>query len=206
MDGKEAPPSYNEVIGSETAPPPPSYNIAIGYPPSQGDQGATQWAYPTNTGYPQGYGNTVYGNQAGYVPAQPGYPAGCGPVGQGAGQEGFSRGVQQPSYVLQQQGYHPGQHTVVVNQTIDRGTGAVNTMPDSMVLAVFTTLCCCWPVGLLAVMKAQECRQELQAGNVAAARTASNESRRYSKFAIVAGICWINFCITMMTIYLIVFT
>nr|KAG5687442.1 hypothetical protein BaRGS_030344 [Batillaria attramentaria] len=63
----------------------------------------------------------------------------------------------------------------------------VNTVPDNMGLAIFTTICCCWPLGLIAIMRAQEARRAVDRGDLGAASTYSQESRRYSLFAIAGG-------------------
>jgi hypothetical protein len=32
----------------------------------------------------------------------------------------------------------------------------INNVPDNMGLAIFVTICCCWPLGLVAIMRASE--------------------------------------------------
>ena len=48
-------------------------------------------------------------------------------------------------------------NTVLFQVTQPTAQGmAVNVVPDNMGMAIFTTILCCWPLGLVAIMRAQE--------------------------------------------------
>lgn len=143
---------------------PPAYSEAMNAPPA-----GTQ-----NVGYVPPAGDQGYPPQAGYGGySQP------GSYSQPGG--GFQ---QQPGYAASGYNY---QQTVVLNQPVSQGM-AVGTVPDHMGLAIFTTICCCWPLGLVAIMRAQESRRALERGDVSSASTYSAEARRYSMWAIAGGL------------------
>ncbi|KAK7099372.1 proline-rich transmembrane protein 1-like isoform X2 [Littorina saxatilis] len=169
MAEKQAPPSYNDAAGT-----PAGGDYNAGYAPPQGDQG----------GYPPA--QNPQGGQPGNYPAQPGYPPGYGAgYGQYPPQQqgGFNPGQHQPG---QHQQYQYQQNTVVMTQPTQQGM-IINNVPDNMGLAIFTTICCCWPLGIVAIMRAQESRRALDRGDMLSAGTLSAESRRYSMWAIAGG-------------------
>ncbi|CAH3144334.1 unnamed protein product [Pocillopora meandrina] len=61
--------------------------------------------------------------------------------------------------------------------------------PDYQGLAWFACLCCCWPVGILAVLKSNEAsvRNSMACGDYNSARVASNSARTFSYLAIGLG-------------------
>ncbi|PVD33586.1 hypothetical protein C0Q70_04843 [Pomacea canaliculata] len=67
-------------------------------------------------------------------------------------------------------------------------------------LAIFTTLCCCWPIGLFAIMKASESRTALASGDFQRAQTLSQDSRRLSCFSIAGG------CVSIVIVIIVVVT
>ncbi|PVD33590.1 hypothetical protein C0Q70_04847 [Pomacea canaliculata] len=139
-----------------------------------GDQSGYPAGYPPQQGYGGGYApQPGYAPQQGYV-AQPGYAA---PPGYAA-QPGY--GYQTP------QSYTSNQSTVVVTQPV-AAVPVVHSVQDNMGLAIFTTICCCWPIGLFAIMRASESRTALASGDFQRAQTLSQESRRFSLFAIAGG-------------------
>lgn len=154
--------------GKEGAPP-PTYSEAAsaptlggynaGYAPPPGDQGGA--GHPPQGGYGMGY-----------------------PPQQQYGMAGYG---QQPAYNQQPYGFQSQQQQTVVVSQPTAGGMVVNSVQDNMGLAIFTTICCCWPLGLIAIMRAQESRRALERGDFPAASTFSQESRRYSLFAIAGG-------------------
>ncbi|XP_025084748.1 proline-rich transmembrane protein 1-like isoform X1 [Pomacea canaliculata] len=102
--------------------------------------------------------------------------------------QGNQPGYPQQRYAVQpQQGYSYNHSTVIVTQPV-AAVPVVHSVPDNMGLAIFTTLCCCWPIGLFAIMKASESRTALESGDIQRAQTLSQESRRLSLFSIIGGI------------------
>ncbi|XP_025084743.1 proline-rich transmembrane protein 1-like isoform X1 [Pomacea canaliculata] len=117
--------------------------------------------------YPQQGYDGGYASLPGYV-AQPGYAA-------------------QPGYTVQPQQGHSYNHSAVVVTQPVAAIPVVNSVTDNMGLAIFTTICCCWPIGLFAIMKASESRTALASGDFQRAQTLSQESRRLSLFSIAGG-------------------
>ncbi|KAL8611779.1 hypothetical protein ACOMHN_009461 [Nucella lapillus] len=67
-------------------------------------------------------------------------------------------------------------------------------------MAVFTTICCCWPLGLVAILRAQESRRALERGDMLSASVFSTESRRFSVWAVAGGV----FCLVVSVVIIIV--
>jgi len=61
--------------------------------------------------------------------------------------------------------------------------------PDShMVLAILTTICCCLPFGIVAVIKASKVNELYLTKQYAAAQNASSEALKWSVIGIVLGV------------------
>ncbi|XP_046562248.1 proline-rich transmembrane protein 1-like [Haliotis rubra] len=94
-----------------------------------------------------------------------------------------------PSYAaVGQQGYSTpyGQQQVIVHQPgVYRGH--VTEVPDNMGLAILATVLCCWPLGIVAIFRAQEARRALDRGDVPSALMLSAQAKRYSLWAVACG-------------------
>lgn len=61
--------------------------------------------------------------------------------------------------------------------------------PDNnLVLAIFTTVCCCLPLGIVAIIKASSVNTMYVTGNYAAAVNAAAEAKKWSIWGIVLGL------------------
>jgi ABC-type arginine/histidine transport system permease subunit len=60
----------------------------------------------------------------------------------------------------------------------------VETIPNYLVQSILVTLCCCLPFGIVAIIFAAQVNSKLAAGDVAGAREASGNAKRW---------CWIAF-------------
>ena len=47
-----------------------------------------------------------------------------------------------------------------------------------------------WPLAIPAIINASKVNPALQAGDYAGAQNAANESRKWSKLALIIGLCW----------------
>ncbi|XP_025084739.1 proline-rich transmembrane protein 1-like isoform X2 [Pomacea canaliculata] len=111
---------------------------------------------PANNEATEGYPAT--GNP-GFAGNSFGYPSSYPP------QQGYGEGyAAQPGYQPTQQDYKSNQPTVVV------------TFQDHMCLAIFTTLCCFWPIGIFAIFRACEARKARATGYFELAQTLSRVS------------------------------
>ncbi|XP_070561576.1 proline-rich transmembrane protein 1-like [Ptychodera flava] len=59
---------------------------------------------------------------------------------------------------------------------------------DYMGFAIFTTLCCFWPVGIFAILKARDVHKKTWQGDTSGALQSSRTARRLSIIALVVGI------------------
>ncbi|XP_060074777.1 proline-rich transmembrane protein 1-like [Ylistrum balloti] len=73
--------------------------------------------------------------------------------------------------------------------------------PDYMNRAIFTTICCFWPVGIFAIMKASEAKNAYARGDFQGARSSANSARQLSNIAIFAGVASIVVSMIIVGIY-----
>ncbi|XP_060570977.1 proline-rich transmembrane protein 1-like [Ruditapes philippinarum] len=103
---------------------------------------------------------------------------------------GFSQ-PQQPGFASQP-GYFVGQHQVqhnIVVAQVGGGNHAIQPAPiDYSTQAWIACLCCFWPTGLIAIMKASESRDALARGDLAAAHAASNTARQMVRISWAIGV------------------
>lgn len=159
---------------------PPAYSYPVDAPPP----------YPQQSGYP---GQPVHQVQPGYpdppgYPGQPGYHAPPGYPGQpmhhAASMGGFMVSTAQPgpAYMV-----HPLPQA---------------TPPDYQGLAWFACLCCCWPLGIVAILKSNEVRNSIARGDYNSATIASNSARNFAYMAIGLGIAFlVMYIISMVMIF-----
>lgn len=123
-------------------------------------------------------------NQGGYGPNYP-------PQGQSAYPAGYSQPA--PGY------YNQNQTSVLV------APGAVTMNqpppPDHMNLAIFVTLCCFWPTGIIAILKASEARSAINRGDILTAQSSSRSAKQMANISIIAGICSLVFGLVIVGIY-----
>lgn len=61
-------------------------------------------------------------------------------------------------------------------------------VPNHLVAAIFVTLCCCVPFGIVSLVYAAQVNNKLAAGDIAGAQEASNRARTWALIALIAGI------------------
>lgn len=61
-------------------------------------------------------------------------------------------------------------------------------LPNYLVPSIAVTLCCCFPVGIVAVIYSAQVNSKLAAGDVAGAQAASKSAKTWTIIALVAGI------------------
>ena len=118
-----------------------------------------------------------------YTTAPPVYPPPPGGyVNHGASPPVFGQPVGQPQMVYVQQ-------SAVISE---------NEAPDHLVLAILVTIFCCWPLGIVGILKSNECRTARQRGDRDAAKRFGGEAKKFSLIAIgcgiavyvICGACW----------------
>ena len=82
-------------------------------------------------------------------------------------------GAPQPVASYQQPAFAPGQAPYV---------------PSHMGLAIFVLLCCCMPLGVVALVYAAQVKGKLAAGDFAGAQAASASSKKWAIIGIVLGV------------------
>lgn len=141
--------------------------------PQQGYNYGQQPQQPQQQGY-----NTVQPNQQGYNYGQPNQ------------QQGYNYG--QPN---QQQGYNYGQQP---QQPQQQGNGYATPpfgpyapCPDTyLVWAILSTLCCCMPLGIVAIIKSARVTSLYNRGHYDQALIASSDAKDWCIYSLVAGIIW----------------
>jgi len=63
-----------------------------------------------------------------------------------------------------------------------------NEAPDHLVMAILVTICCCLPLGIVAILKASECRSARMRGDRDNALQYSREAKKFSMIGLGCGI------------------
>ncbi|CAL1583401.1 unnamed protein product [Knipowitschia caucasica] len=74
---------------------------------------------------------------------------------------------------------------------------------DYLPIAVLTTVCCFWPTGIIAIIKAVQVRTAIARGDMVTAEIASREARNFSFISLAVGIASIVLC-TILTVVVII--
>ena len=143
----------------------------------------------------QQYGQqSDYGQQPNYGQQQPNYGQQQPQYGYGQqqqyGQQQYGYGQQQAygqqQYGYGQQQYAYGQQPMAQGQYVQQPYAP---KPDSnMGLAIFTTLCCCLPLGIVAIIYASKVNDYYNSGNYQAAVQAAKDAKNWCIWGIVGGI------------------
>lgn len=109
-----------------------------------------------------------------------------------------------------QQGYQPPQYhhqnpppyTEKPTDQSGGGGGPVSPMMmrdnqvqpnDYLTLSIFATICCCLPIGVVALIKASEVRSKFNDGDFAGANESSKSAKKWGIWGVIAGILmWIS--------------
>ncbi len=62
---------------------------------------------------------------------------------------------------------------------------------DNLGYAIFVCLCCCWPIGIAAIIRSCQCRTAKQVGNVAEAQLLADKAKCLAHAALITGLCFI---------------
>ncbi|XP_013401965.1 proline-rich transmembrane protein 1 [Lingula anatina] len=124
-------------------------------------------------------------------------------------QQGYPQGQPpqyDPAYPPQGQYYNPqagaynqpitGQPQIVVYQQ-----QPAHNIPDQMGYAIFVTLCCCWPMGIMAIVKALASRDAIARGDLVEGKSKAEDAKRWSHWALGVGIAFF----LIIVVFLIVF-
>uniref|UniRef100_K1QM26 Proline-rich transmembrane protein 1 n=1 Tax=Magallana gigas TaxID=29159 RepID=K1QM26_MAGGI len=67
--------------------------------------------------------------------------------------------------------------------------------------AMFAAFCCCWPLGLCALIKASEARKSYQVGDSETARSQADQARQLSNISIGVGCASFVLLFTFIVLY-----
>ena len=76
------------------------------------------------------------------------------------------------------------------NMNYAQGNGQGPMMPkpeNNLILAIFTTICCCLPIGIYAIIKANDVNNLYVMGRYQEAQLAAAEAKKWSIIGIVVG-------------------
>lgn len=111
----------------------------------------------------------------------PGRPPGAQPPpGYGQGQPPPAFGQQPPTF-----GQQPGQRPPAPGQP--GWAAAAQSLPNYLVQAILTTIFCCQPFGIVAIVFAAQVNSKLTAGDVAGAQQASKNAKTWCWAAFITG-------------------
>ncbi|XP_036372149.1 proline-rich transmembrane protein 1 [Megalops cyprinoides] len=197
-------------------PPPPVCGPQPSYPPPPPPPGSEGYLQETQfhcgpvgpPGAPQGYtvqtqgpGGAVPHPPAGYL--QPGYPLQLQPCT--AYVPVYPIGASGQPY-LPGGGGHPGVPPGQMPMQMPPGIALMEPRRpphDYLPIAVLTTVCCFWPTGIIAIIKAVQVRTAVARGDMVSAEIASREARNFSFISLAVGIASMVLC-TILTVVVII--
>jgi hypothetical protein len=68
---------------------------------------------------------------------------------------------------------------------------------NNLVWGILTTLFCCLPLGIVSIVKAAEVNTKWGAGDHAGAQASADDAMKWAKYAAIAGVVWIVFCVIL---------
>jgi len=77
-----------------------------------------------------------------------------------------------------------------------------NPPDDYMCYSIFVTICCCWLVGIFAILRSSECRAAIAAGDRMTAEVRSREARGRAHLALGLGIGSLVLCFVIVGVYI----
>ncbi|XP_064406231.1 proline-rich transmembrane protein 1-like [Halichondria panicea] len=102
-----------------------------------------------------------------------------------------------PVYTVTQQPVVYAQQPVVYVTQAQQAVASPGGVPpkDYLMMSIVTLLFCCWPIGIIALLKSIEVRDAVARGDYAAAQTASKSAYKLNRLAIIVGIVLIVFVV-----------
>ncbi|XP_014033104.1 proline-rich transmembrane protein 1 isoform X2 [Salmo salar] len=176
-------------------PPPPPPPGSDGYQETQFHNGS--YGHP---GAPQGYTVQTQGPGGGVPHApvgyfQPGYPLQLQPCT-----------AYVPVYPMASGQPYQGMPQGQMGMQMPHGIALMEPRRpphDYLPIAVLTTVCCFWPTGIIAIIKAVQVRTAVARGDMVTAEIASREARNFSFISLAVGIASIVLC-TILTVVVII--
>ena len=74
-------------------------------------------------------------------------------------------------------------------------------VPSYLVPAIFSTICCCLPVGIVAIVYAAQVNTRLQAGDMPGALEASRKAQTWFWVAVVLGLLSTLLCVPLLRLH-----
>ena len=68
------------------------------------------------------------------------------------------------------------------------GGGSGEAVQNYLVQSILVFLCCCWPLGIVAIINAAKVNGLVASGDYGAARDASAAAKKWSTFGAIAGV------------------
>lgn len=173
-------------------PAPPAGNTFSQGPSSTGSTG--------QAGSSGGYtGGSTYGTgSAGETPAGGAYAGGGAPGGGYGGAPGGGYGGGAPGG-----GYGGGTPAGGYGAGPAGGTGGYaagsppQQIPNYLVHAILSTLCCCLPLGIVSIIYATQVNTKRDAGDIAGAWEASKNAKKWAMISAGVGVVWLIIVIAM---------
>lgn len=74
--------------------------------------------------------------------------------------------------------------------------------PDYMTRAILVTVCCFWPIGIFAIMKASESRAAYARGDIASSKENSRSAKQLTNIGMAAGAVSLVIAMILMGVYI----
>lgn len=98
-------------------------------------------------------------------------------------------GQPQPSQTAPAPPSHGSESAPPASQPVTQPSAPVSEDIDNYLgLAIFSTICCCLPTGIVAIVNAAQVNGKLASGDIEGARECSNSARGFSIASVVLGL------------------
>ena len=75
-----------------------------------------------------------------------------------------------------------------------------NAPPDHMMFNIVVTICCCWPIGIFAILKSMATRDAINRGDAQGAMENSQSARRLGFWALGVGIAFMVLAVVLIVV------
>lgn len=75
------------------------------------------------------------------------------------------------------------------------------TIPNNLVLAILSTLFCCLPIGIFAIIQATKVNTLAAQGNFGEAQAAADKAKKFAMIAAIVGVIWLVICVIIGVVF-----
>ena len=77
-----------------------------------------------------------------------------------------------------------------------------NPPSDYLCFNIFVTICCCWPIGIIAILKSVETREAINRGDASRASSSAAQAKKFGIITLVVGILMVVISMVIVGVYI----